>query len=177
MCENMLKYPDQVDFDAFCRDFLPKLFSFRNEKVPNIRLLLARFISIYLVNNERFEVICQVKPKSCNDSGHENVEMKSSQLQSELELTIQYLANDKESDVKCYFQSTSYNAEESCSNNYMQTKQPTSGDVSMEIASNDSDYSSPPPELPKIDSSSLSLASSGNSNEQVSTEITESSIS
>lgn len=193
LCENLLKYPDQVDFDAFCRDFLPKLFSFRNEKVPNIRLLLARFIAVHLVNNERFAAICGVKQKSWSDAEGEGSatssagngsEIKSSQLQSELELTIHYLANDKESDVKCYFQSThaSYH-DDSCgdnnninnnNNNNNEGKQTISGDVSMEIGSSGpaelaNTNESGSPELPKIDSSSLSLVAATTSDHQEST--------
>lgn len=198
MCENMLRHPDQVDFDAFCRDFLPKLFSFRNEKVPNIRLLLARFIATHLMNNERFvEICCQQKPSSSSrsssltgntselgqdssTSGGETTTAKSgNQLQSEMELTIQYLANDKENDVKCYFhtgmQSTSI--DESCNNNNNNTnndsKQMTSGDLSMEVAASatasdpdaDANEKSPSSKLPKIDSSTLALSSTGTPNE------------
>lgn len=203
MCENMLRHGDQVDFDAFCRDFLPKLFSFRNEKVPNIRLLLARFISTHLMNNERFvEICCQQKPSSRSSSltgnnnelgqdatsGGETTTAKSNQLQSEMELTIHYLANDKENDVKCYFhtgtQSTSI--DESCNNNNNNTnndsKQMMSGDLSMEVAANvtasdadvDANEKSPSSKLPKIDSSTLALSSTGTRNESDSSSIAKS---
>jgi len=150
MCENLLKSKDsqqsQVDFDAFCHDFLPKLFSFRNEKVPNIRILLARFISTYLVNNEYF------------------VQAKSSQLASELDLTVHYLANDKENDVRSYFASV-YCKQLELTND--ESRQSVSADVSMEVvpssnlaASAEIKSEHDSTDLPKIDTSSVVLAAS-----------------
>ena len=51
MCEQMLTTKACKDKRSFARDFLAKLLLFRNEKVPNIRVLLARLIFNHFVNS------------------------------------------------------------------------------------------------------------------------------
>jgi serine/threonine-protein phosphatase 4 regulatory subunit 1 len=44
LCESLLKNKIYTDLDQFTRDFIVKLLTFRDDKVPNIRVLLARII-------------------------------------------------------------------------------------------------------------------------------------
>jgi hypothetical protein len=49
ICDLILKERAYSDINAFCIDFLPKLFSFRNDKVPNIRVCLAKVIANHML--------------------------------------------------------------------------------------------------------------------------------
>lgn len=49
LCDLILKEKAYSDLNEFCVDFLPKLFSFRNDKVPNIRVLLAKVIANHIL--------------------------------------------------------------------------------------------------------------------------------
>jgi hypothetical protein len=51
LCEQILTRSVFKSFESFCNDFLPKLLLFRNEKVANIRVLLARVVTTFLMNN------------------------------------------------------------------------------------------------------------------------------
>ena len=84
ICEQILATKAYNDFELFTRDFLPKLLQYRNEKVPNIRVLVARVLTKYIINHELF-----LNGKSA--------------LVGELELSIQFLSSDSDSDVKSYF--------------------------------------------------------------------------
>ncbi|CAF0880913.1 unnamed protein product [Brachionus calyciflorus] len=84
LCEQILSTKAFNDFELFTRDFLPKLLQYRNERVPNIRVLVARVLSTYIINHELF-----LNGKSA--------------LVGELELAIQYFSNDPDSDVRSHF--------------------------------------------------------------------------
>ncbi len=58
LCESILINKAYSDIEAFSKDFLPKLFAFRNEKVPNIRVLLARVIKNQLLNLGIYDNFC-----------------------------------------------------------------------------------------------------------------------
>jgi serine/threonine-protein phosphatase 4 regulatory subunit 1 len=49
LCSQILEQ-NADNFQAFSCDFLPHLLSLRNDKVPNIRLSLARVLSNYMGN-------------------------------------------------------------------------------------------------------------------------------
>ena len=84
LCENILASKAFNSIEAFSKDFLPKLLLIRSEKVANIRVLLARLISTHILSIEYFS------NGSCPLAG-------------DLEMTIQYLRNDQDNDVKSYF--------------------------------------------------------------------------
>ncbi|RMZ95186.1 serine threonine- phosphatase 4 regulatory subunit 1 [Brachionus plicatilis] len=84
ICEQILATNAYNDFELFTRDFLPKLLQYRNEKVPNIRVLVARVLTKYIINHELF-----LTGKSA--------------LVGELELSVQFLSSDSDSDVRNYF--------------------------------------------------------------------------
>lgn len=83
-CENIFKEKAYENLDALSNDLLPKLFLLREDKVPNIRVCLARVISTYILNLEYFT--------NCKNS-----------ISNELETTIELLNKDKENDVRSYF--------------------------------------------------------------------------
>lgn len=84
LCENILSTKAYNSIESFSKDFLPKLLSIRTEKVPNIRVLLARVISTHILTLEYFS------NGACP-------------LANDLEMTIRYLSNDQDVDVKNYF--------------------------------------------------------------------------
>jgi hypothetical protein len=85
LCEHILSHSVFGSFEAFCADFLPKLLQFRNEKVANIRVLLARVVTTHLTNNEFFKA------------------NRTAPISNELDLTVQYLQHDPDNDVKAFF--------------------------------------------------------------------------
>lgn len=51
LCEQILANNVLGSFETFRDELLPKLLSFRNDRVANIRVLLARVIAKYLLND------------------------------------------------------------------------------------------------------------------------------
>lgn len=84
LCKNIFKEKAYSSYEALSRDILPKLLSLRNDVVANIRVCLARVISTYILNIQYFT--SSVDP-----------------ISSELEITVNSLSKDKESDVRSYF--------------------------------------------------------------------------
>jgi serine/threonine-protein phosphatase 4 regulatory subunit 1 len=84
LCEHILATKAYKSIESFSKDFLPKLLSIRHEKVANTRALLARIISTHILHLDYF------RNGSCP-------------FADDLEMTIQYLSNDQDSDVKSYF--------------------------------------------------------------------------
>ena len=95
LCENILTSKAYTSIESYSKDFLAKLLSFRTDRVANIRVLLARVISAHILSLEYF------LNGACP-------------LANDLDMTIQYLSNDRDSDVKSYF-SWSQNANEKTS--------------------------------------------------------------
>lgn len=84
LCENIFKEKAYGDLDELSNDILPKLFSMRDDVVANIRVCLARVVTSYILNIEYFT--------NCTNP-----------ISTELDITIEQLNKDKESDVRMFF--------------------------------------------------------------------------
>jgi hypothetical protein len=89
LCESILERKIYKNFESFADAFLPKLLLFRNDKVANIRVSLARCVVNYLIE-EYFK------------QQHKNAQTLSPLILNEIELTMHYLLKDQDSDVKLY---------------------------------------------------------------------------
>jgi hypothetical protein len=142
LCENIIKTRAFSDLEAFCRDFMPKLLSFRNDKVANLRILLAKIVTTQVLHLENF---------ATNEKTAYSIE---------LDITINQLSNDRDSDVRNYFDKSTNDRH---SHDQSLLNKTNNESVSMDITSSELNNSASMPTTPTTPSITAALQSTSSS--------------